>query len=188
MTDSSEDLLAQRRLGVAIRDLRTQRGFTRRQLEKATGLSYPYLSEIEAGKKSPSSRTLRVIADALGLEAHELMETAEAGAESRSWMAPRRSHFHESRASVDLTAESAPPLSPQGEQSRLTHATGEQPANVLFSPLEDRSPNEKFRFAARSGTRPPDPRTLLAQIANELPPEDVVLLIRLANRLRGTRR
>lgn len=93
MRHKSEDELVKERLGQAVRRLRAERGLTRRDLERATELSYPYLSEIEGGKKSPSSKTLRLIADALGVEVHQLMELAERGHERSA--PPPRSYFHD---------------------------------------------------------------------------------------------
>jgi transcriptional regulator with XRE-family HTH domain len=64
-------------LGRAIKVLRTDQGLDRAELAEASGLSYPYLSEIENGKKRPSSRALEGIAEALGMRPHELMASAE---------------------------------------------------------------------------------------------------------------
>ncbi len=88
-----------RQLGAAIKRCRIERGMSRRDLQEATGRSYPYLSEIEAGKKAPSTEVLGQIAAALGMEMHELIQAAERGWEPRGWVAPRESHFHRSMAS-----------------------------------------------------------------------------------------
>jgi DNA-binding XRE family transcriptional regulator len=60
-------------LGRAIRVLRTERGLERKDLAEAAGLSYPYLSEIETGRKRASSKALFVIAEALGVRPSELL-------------------------------------------------------------------------------------------------------------------
>ena len=87
-------------VGRAIRVIRTEHGMTRKGLAERSGLSYPYVSEIETGKKSPSSKALRSIADAIGIPPHELLAAAETLAMGpRSWTSPsRRSFFHESEA------------------------------------------------------------------------------------------
>ena len=87
-------------VGRAIRVIRTEHGMTRKGLAERSGLSYPYISEIETGKKSPSSKALRSIADAIGIPPHELLAAAETLAMGpRSWSSPsRRSFFHESEA------------------------------------------------------------------------------------------
>jgi len=69
-------------LGRAIKVLRTERGLSRRDLAERSGVSYPYLSEIENGKKRASSKALLSIADALGVRPSELMGTAEPWAEA----------------------------------------------------------------------------------------------------------
>jgi len=64
-------------LGRAIKVVRTESGMERKELAKLSGLSYPYLSEIEQGKKRPSSESLLAIARALRLRQSELLERAE---------------------------------------------------------------------------------------------------------------
>lgn len=64
-------------LGRAIQTTRTGRGMSRRELAERAGISYPYLSEIENGKKRASSAALIEIANVLGLRPHHLMEMAE---------------------------------------------------------------------------------------------------------------
>jgi len=48
-----------------IKVLRKYRGMTQTDLAKASGISRPYLTEIETGKKDGSIRALKSIADAL---------------------------------------------------------------------------------------------------------------------------
>jgi transcriptional regulator with XRE-family HTH domain len=64
-------------LGRAIRVTRTEQGLERKELARLAGLSYPYLSEIEKGKKRASTEALLPIARALGLKQSELLERAE---------------------------------------------------------------------------------------------------------------
>jgi transcriptional regulator with XRE-family HTH domain len=64
-------------LGRAIKVARTERGLERKELARLSGLSYPYLAEIEQGKKRPSTEALLPIARALGLRQSELIERAE---------------------------------------------------------------------------------------------------------------
>jgi transcriptional regulator with XRE-family HTH domain len=49
---------------------------SRGELAEEAGLSYTYVSEIENGTKQASSKALHRVAEALGLEAHELMASA----------------------------------------------------------------------------------------------------------------
>ena len=64
-------------LGRAIKVTRTEQGLERKELARLSRLSYPYLSEIEKGKKRASTEALLPIARALGLRHSELLERAE---------------------------------------------------------------------------------------------------------------
>jgi transcriptional regulator with XRE-family HTH domain len=65
-------------LGRAIASLRTARGMKRMDLKQRSGLSYPYIAEIENGsKRSPSLKAVAAIAEALGVSPAELQARAE---------------------------------------------------------------------------------------------------------------
>src|SRR6202162_1981268 len=64
-------------LGRAIKVTRTEQGLERKELARLSGLSYPYLSEIEKGKKRASTEAMRPIARALGLRQSQLVERGE---------------------------------------------------------------------------------------------------------------
>ena len=66
-----------RALGQAIKVARTEQGVERKELARVSGISYPYLSEIEKGKKRASTEALLPIAQTLGLKQSELLERAE---------------------------------------------------------------------------------------------------------------
>jgi len=53
-------------VGVRIRRLRGERGLSQRELAEP-GLSYAYLSRIEAGQRVPSEKALRKLAAKLGV-------------------------------------------------------------------------------------------------------------------------
>lgn len=65
-------------LGRAIEVRRAVLGLKRKDLAQRSGLSYPYISEIENGAKEPSAKALRQIADALGWSVAELVGAGEA--------------------------------------------------------------------------------------------------------------
>src|SRR6478735_7349671 len=58
--------------GDLLRQARERLGMSRRDLAEATGLSYPYISQIETGYRMPSSPAVRSLADALGLRVEHL--------------------------------------------------------------------------------------------------------------------
>lgn len=88
-------------LGRAIRLLRTERGLNRKELAERAELSYPYLSEIEAGKKQASSVVLVKVARALEVTPEELLRMAadvlaraRASDEGAPPPPPASRHFH----------------------------------------------------------------------------------------------
>jgi ribosome-binding protein aMBF1 (putative translation factor) len=56
-----------------VRAWRSHRGLSARELAAATGLSAPYISEIEGGKKDGSVSAMKKIADALGIDLDDLV-------------------------------------------------------------------------------------------------------------------
>lgn len=65
------------RLGRAIRGLRRDRGLTLVQVAAASGLSQPFLSQLELGRTRPSMRSLFRIAQALGTTQQALLALAD---------------------------------------------------------------------------------------------------------------
>lgn len=57
----------------AIKVIRKYRGMTQAELAKASGISRPYLTEIETGKKDGSIRALKSIAGALDVSLEVLV-------------------------------------------------------------------------------------------------------------------
>lgn len=140
-------------VGRAIRVIRTEHGMSRKDLTERSGLSYPYISEIETGKKSPSSKALRSIADAIGIPPHELLAAAETLAMGpRSWTSPsRRSFFHESEA---LKARAEPTEDFAMARLSMIDATPPAPAAAMPSmePTDESDVNELLqRFEGLSG-------------------------------------
>ena len=76
MTDNDKAKAAQA-LGKAITMRRTEMGMKRTKLAERAALSYPYLSEIENGRKQPSAEKLRSLATALKMNVVDLMGLAE---------------------------------------------------------------------------------------------------------------
>ena len=58
-----------------IRVWREYRGYTQRQLSEAAGISKPYLSQIETGKRTGTTEVLSGIAKALDLTIDDIVET-----------------------------------------------------------------------------------------------------------------
>ena len=67
------DVLLRQVIGNVFRRLRRERGITLRELAELAQVSVPYLSEIERGRKEPSSEILAAICRALELELSDLL-------------------------------------------------------------------------------------------------------------------
>ncbi len=66
-------------LATLLRSRREALGISRRDLAAATGLSYPYIAQLEGGYRAPSVTTARRLADALRLPVEEIVHaTGEA--------------------------------------------------------------------------------------------------------------
>lgn len=73
---SGPERAADARLGRAIRAVRHERGLTLAQVAGRTGLSQPFLSQLELGRTRPSMRSLFRIATALGTTQQALLGRA----------------------------------------------------------------------------------------------------------------
>lgn len=58
-----------------IRVWREYRGYTQQELSEAAGISKPYLSQIETGKRTGTTEVLSAIANALELTIDDIVET-----------------------------------------------------------------------------------------------------------------
>lgn len=125
-------------LGRAIQTTRTGRGISRRELAERAGISYPYLSEIENGKKRASSAALIEIAAVLGLRPHHLLEMAESIGPPADAVA---AEMHEPRdwfgSHHAVAAMSAP--SPRASRMGMARGagSGRDEAHALIDALDD---------------------------------------------------
>lgn len=110
-----------RRIGAAIRALRRTRALTLVQLAEATGLSHPFLSQVERGHSRASMVSLEKIAGALGTSQVELLS---AGAEQTRGV-------HDRRPEVLRAGEGARGPFSSGEARLLVHGGAH-----AFEPLE----------------------------------------------------
>ena len=179
-------------MGRAIQVVRTDRGWSRKDLAERTGLSYSFLSEIENGVKTPSSRTFAAIADALDVAPGALLYDAE-----RRLVEIDSESDHETRLSRtrEISATSAGDDSgPRIERSRRV-------LDWLSGPLarrssEDSTPTEALPMppeAQLMALRSDEPDTStesatqfldsLLPLLGGLSPEDRELVLDLARRL-----
>ncbi len=131
-------------LGRAIRVIRTEIGLSRRDLEGRTKLSYPYLSEIEAGKKTPSPVALQAISRALEVPEEELLDRASSIEVGRgAWSSS--GHFH-SRAMTDSSDESPVLASMAAPMDMDRDLSSPDPAEELLYLARALSPDDLQRL------------------------------------------
>ena len=70
-------MLLRHAMGSAIRRLRLAKGLTLREISQASAISLPYLSEIERGRKEPSSEILQTVCVVLGITLRQLMRETD---------------------------------------------------------------------------------------------------------------
>ena len=157
-------------LGRAIRAIRAEQGVERRELAERSGVSYPYLSEIENGKKRPSSRALVALAEALRMPPSELLQRAEE-------LTPKvpRTRQADRLAAGPAFAEPLPaPSAPAQTQPTGRWFESREPAEPMVARMESASP-ESTRQSALSE---------LFAVAATLSVDDLRRLLDLARRLR----
>ena len=93
---SLNSMLLRHAIGAALRRIRLDDGRTLREVSLAANISMPYLSEIERGRKEPSSEILAGICSALGMSLVDLLQEASA------------EHLSAEALVVDLTSAAAP--------------------------------------------------------------------------------
>jgi transcriptional regulator with XRE-family HTH domain len=63
--------------GPRLRRLRRERALSQRDLSRVTGIAFDTISRLETGKQRAQPRTIRKLAEALGVEPRELMKEEE---------------------------------------------------------------------------------------------------------------
>ena len=139
-------------LGKAITIRRVELGLSRNELRDRSGLSYPYVAELEKGMKSPSSRSLEAIAEALEIRPHELLARAEELmlAETRSMVGP-----DEVSAPLASGPRGAPRSAPSPAARRWFGPAGTSPPAVA-SGLPSPPPRARRRLAATGAASSPE--------------------------------
>ncbi len=99
-------------LGARLRRLRKQRGLTLTELAARSGVSAQYLSEVERGRKEPSSEMIAAITGALGLTLIQL--TSHVADELQRTSFSSRLSAPLSSTQSPAVSTSLPPLSTAG--------------------------------------------------------------------------
>ena len=65
--------------GTKLRELRRRKMLSLRELEQRSGVAFDNINKLENEKRRAQPRTLRKLAEALGVEPHELMKGENGG-------------------------------------------------------------------------------------------------------------
>jgi transcriptional regulator with XRE-family HTH domain len=65
--------------GARLRRLRRERALSQRDLSAITGIAHDSISQLETGKRDAQPRTIRKLAEALGVAPRELMKEEDDG-------------------------------------------------------------------------------------------------------------
>lgn len=139
--------------GEAVRRARERLGMSRRELAETTGLSYPYISQIETGYRMPSTPAMRSLADALGLRPDRLFDAIPPAAGRDA--APARSPASASatRAPVPAPAVPAPAPGPPMPTADAPIPAAPIPAAPMFAPPMTAGPTVAPSPATAGGGR-----------------------------------
>ena len=86
-------------LGSAIRQIRSEKGMTLRDLSAKSHISLGYLSEVERGSKDASSQVIDCVARGFGIQTYELISRAS----NEMWMEQQVNTIAElSRSELDI--------------------------------------------------------------------------------------
>ncbi|MGW2696134.1 helix-turn-helix domain-containing protein [Streptomyces sp. NPDC001296] len=148
MVESSRRTRNLPRLGRSLRELRDERGWSRKDLAERSGLSYPYISQLENGDREPSFDTLTKLAETFGLAVDALLTPATTHRSSRPPTAAsgRQRHIPNPNYQPD-TSHQQPPTA---HQSAHAPASTEDLAAVIdaaYRLLLALPPNERLDAA-----------------------------------------
>lgn len=170
---SGDTRLAQA-VGHTIKVLRTDQRVSRRDLARQVDISYSYLTEIENGTKPGSNTILGPIAEALGIQLHELIAAAEA----RMLESEARPSRMELRGAAEMIEPAPSPrrgvASPSVRRARLTSQRSPEfdQLNILRTQRANASSNDEVLAE-------------LEELIPLLPPEDQQRVLDMARRLLG---
>lgn len=129
------------RLAHLIRERREALGLTRRDLADQTGLSYPYISQLETAYRLPSPKAMQVLARSLGVPASDLFLALPGDSE------PAGADPHEPTQAAAAHWIANPTYQQMGQQPPLS--TSEAAAQSAIRALEALPPNSRLDALAK---------------------------------------
>ncbi len=101
-----------RELGRFLEHRRRELGLSRRDLAEQSGLSYPYVSQLETGDREPALKTMRALAPVLDVRPEELATLVAGG----DWATTGTSSY---ASAPDLMSVSSMPDSPSYNRDKV---------------------------------------------------------------------
>ena len=147
MQPAEDDTDRRSAIGKAIVIRRTELGLSRNDLRDRTGLSYPYVAELEKGAKRMSAASLDAVSGALELRPAELLAMADALADDTSDFPPT------TREAAPKAAEPAPPPAPVTLASPVAPAASGVARRVSVTAVPDESSGWFRARKAKQATR-----------------------------------
>jgi transcriptional regulator with XRE-family HTH domain len=131
--------------GRRLKARREELGLSRRDVVEASGLSYPYVSQLETGYRLPSHKALAALAEALELDPGELSASipygeALASSDMRPPRKPRRpsgrsQDWHANPQYVQAAGAAVPPPDPDGVAQQIADLVGRLPQDQRLDTL-----------------------------------------------------
>ena len=139
---------------------REDAGVTRRELAERTGLSYPYISQLETGYRGPSPEAMQRLTEVLGVPVDAMV----AAMAERDTPRPR----------MQKQSPRTGPAQPAAHQPSAHQTPSRWIANPAWAPADERETLVTHALQAEAAAAPPPrPDTLVAEIVarlGELPP------------------
>lgn len=124
-------VLMRQAIGDSLRRARTVRRRTLRDVSRKAKVSLGYLSEVERGRKEPSSELLAAICEALDVALHELLSEAAEAMAAEAMLAAARSRRPVGLRHMDLRLATASDPAPLGSSPLGTPPLGTPLPSVL---------------------------------------------------------
>src|SRR3954447_3503979 len=103
-------------LGRFIEQRRTELGMSRRDLAERSGLSYPYVSQLETGEREPALKAMKQLAPALAVPVEELASMVAGG----DWAGSTFDSFSAAAPRAAMAAVSAASPRPHSDKILLS--------------------------------------------------------------------
>lgn len=102
-------------LGRFLEGRRQELGLSRRDVAEQSGLSYPYVSQLETGDREPALKAMRALAPVLNVRVEELASMVAGG----DWAATEYDAYSSTPPRARMTSASAPAAGPGRSREKV---------------------------------------------------------------------